>query len=102
MYAKVQPTDTPQFVLYPTEGAVQVGRHWSLDPPAERKYSTELEVDIDELNINGIDDEPSSTLDPTQWGYKYAWWYQDGRLTGVVTSGSLYVLGESGSTIDRA
>lgn len=110
MYVKVAPSHTPQFTLYPTVGPVQFGRHWSAQHPNDqRSYSDELNVSIHEIRLNGIVETPSNEDesvdawgDPT-WQYSYAWWTdENGAVQAVVTSGTLYLLGDNGKTIDKA
>lgn len=106
MYVKVAPRHTPQYTFYPTVGPVQFGRHWSENPPEQRSVADELDINIDEIHLNGIVDRASNEEVEnvaSQWKYSYAWWTdENGVVKAVVTSGSLYIVGDNGKTIDRA
>lgn len=102
MYLKVSPYDVGTEAVFEVEGDIHFGTQISKSPPAERYYQEELGVEFNLLHIDGLPDEPDGlTLDSREnyWVYRYAWW-RDNGLAGIVTSHRLFLLSDSGKTID--
>lgn len=106
MFIKVRPWDRPEgdtLIEVPASAAVRLGTQISKVPPKGRLYDEELDISVDFGHVEGIRDKPTGQESGSDyWLYRYAWWWEEGRgMVMVVTSGDIFVMSDTGQTVDR-
>lgn len=82
---------------------VRYGTVVTHQPMKDRNFEQEIGIGFEMLHTPGLVDTPNGKDEVGNWWlYRYAAWPNElGNNIGVVTSGDLYIMNDSGKTIER-
>lgn len=99
MYVKVEHFNGHgEYTVYEVHREVTTGSFFSTERPDAQKI---LGFDHWDFSAEWKDQSPSVGNGGYCWELRYAWWYGADGIQAAITPGRIYLLSDTGKTVDR-